>query len=464
MRDAPDKRRSAKPASDGAPLTDQALLELGSVAFHDLGSVILAVSGGPDSMLLMHMAARWRASSRARPIAMHVATVDHGLRPEAAAEARWVAQQSAHAGFPHHVLQWSGPKPAAGIQEAARMARYSLLAGLAGRLGLPRPSGLLLGHHLDDQAETFVMRLARGSGVDGLSAMQVRLAMPGADGMLLVRPFLGVSKATLLATLSRIGVDWLHDPSNDHTGYERVRVRKALAALADAGVDAEAVTTSARRLARARAALEHATDGLADAALSINDGAFAEVRLAPFDAAPAELRLRLLQRIVAGFGDGRAPPRLARLEDLEQRLAAGQPLTATLAGCRLERARDSLIAVREPGRRGLPELTLQPGASQVWDHRFVVSAPTTLSRPLTVKALPAATWKDLQSRGPAIALSRQAALTLPSFWDGPRLLAIPHPAIAFGSGQGLQARPVAAIDRHASATEPRADLPPGSER
>ena len=153
-----------------SPLTDAQLIELGERAFAGLRSLVLAVSGGPDSMALMLLATRWLPTASPAPV-VHVATVDHGLRRGSADEAKWVALQAAAMGFPHHTLTWEGDKPATGRQAAAREARYGLLAGLIGHLSLPTPAAIAVAHHRDDQAETVLMRLARGSGVDGLAGM-----------------------------------------------------------------------------------------------------------------------------------------------------------------------------------------------------------------------------------------------------------------------------------------------------
>ncbi len=450
MRDAPESGRERVTARASVSLGDDQVAAIARAAFNGLGSAMLAVSGGADSMTLMLITERWRAIGGAAALnfPVHVATVDHGLRAGSAAEATWVGQRAAAIGLPHHSLAWVGAKPTSGIQEAAREARYALLAGLIGRLGLPQPAGIVLGHHLDDQAETFLMRLARGSGIDGLAGMQARrdVSIAGVRAVL-VRPLLGLPKARLEATLAEAGRDWLEDPSNTDQGFERVRVRRALAGLDAAGVAPAMIATSVGRIARAVAALEAMTDDLQRRALKLHDGAYAEIDAAAFGAAPAELRLRLLQRVVRWFGGGgHALPKLQRLEALEQRLAVEEHAAATLGGCLLLREPTRILAMREPGRRGLPEIVLAPGEARNWDNRFLVAS----SRPVQVKALPAETLTALllqrkKAGLPPLALPRRAALTLPSFWHAGRLIGLPHPAFGVGTDIGISAHFIAQL-------------------
>ena len=417
--------------STAAPLTDAELSAYGEQAFTGLKSVVLAVSGGADSMALMALAAFW-ASRYPSDSAFHVATVDHGLRTGSAEEARWVCRQALRCGLNHKTLMWNGQKPSTGHQAAAREARYALLDEHVEHLALPSPAAIAVAHHLEDQAETLLMRLSRGSGLDGLSGMLPTRRLDNWNNrpdVSIIRPFLNVPKARLRATLVARGLDWLEDPSNSNPDFERVRLRRSMQVARALGLSSIAVATSARRLGRARLALEHVTGELAARAVETNAGAYARIDLDAFDAAPTELRLRLLQRIIRGFGGATGPPRMNRLEDLTQQLSEKPITTATLGGCQLRRTPQTILAFREPGRRGLPELTLQPGRRAVWDGRFRVAAPSgslgQFSAPIVVKALPATALAQLAPISNSM-LPRAAALTLPSFWQADRLLAVPH--------------------------------------
>lgn len=392
------------------------------------GTAILAVSGGADSMALMHLAAAWAGAVPKRPRLL-VVTVDHGLRAESAAEAEWVGKQARRLGIPHEVLCWQGEKPATGIQQAARNARYALLAERARRA--PPPCAIVTAHHQDDQAETLLMRLARGSGLDGLSAMReierLPLSAPAPD---IVRPLLEVPGARLTATLERDGLPWLEDPSNESCAFERVRLRKARAQLAEVGLTNAQIALSARRLRRAQQALEQAAADLCGKAVDLHCGAYASIDRAAYDEAPVELRLRVLLRVLKAVGGEQEYAKLAKAEQLVERLQGTAKAAATLGGCIVSPARDTIRVFREPGRHGLPTVALAPGESAVWDGRFLVRAQPSARGPAEVRGLGESGYATLRARlGHDFPLPRRAAITLPSFWRGEALLAVPHPGL-----------------------------------
>ncbi|MCC6777984.1 MAG: tRNA lysidine(34) synthetase TilS [Hyphomicrobiales bacterium] len=258
-------------------------------------ALLLAVSGGPDSTALLFLAARWRRGSRTGP-RLVAATVDHGLRHVSAAEAMAVARLARKLGVAHHTLTWQGAKPTSGLQAAARAARYALLAAVASDAGA---SHVLTAHTLDDQAETVLLRLCRGSGLAGLAAMSDVAPLPvrAAGEIVLARPLLDVPKARLVATLARAGIAFADDPSNRDPRFTRARLREAMPALAHEGLDAARLATLARRVRRAEMAIEAAVDA---ATASAQWATTAVVLDAEHCAAlPAEVSLRLLARAVA---------------------------------------------------------------------------------------------------------------------------------------------------------------------
>jgi tRNA(Ile)-lysidine synthase len=405
--------------------------------------VILAVSGGADSMALLHLAADWQKARGGRP-ALTVATVDHRLRSASAEEAVFVAAAARALGLAHRTLVWPGPHPTTGLQAAAREARYRLLEALALEIAPADSIAIATAHHADDQAETAVMRFARGSGLAGLSAMAARARVPGGH-VALLRPLLEVGKRRLLATLEAAGLIWREDPSNADRGFERVRVREALAALA---VPVEALALSVRRLARADRALEALTARLArEAALDWHAGAFATIERAHYDGAEVELRLRLLARMIGGIGAAAPPPRLVRLEALVDAISAerGNGVARTLGGCRIVREPARIVVVREPGRRGLAVAHVRPGESFRWDGRYDVALAGEAAGPLGVRALGTA-WAGLRGhwRGPV--LPAGVAVTLPALWRGDRLLTVPH--LAAGLAPGALALADASVEVH----------------
>lgn len=318
-------------------------------------ALVLAVSGGPDSTALLVLVARWRGSLERGPTLLAV-TVDHGLRPESAREARAVKRLAAQLGARHRTLRWSGPKPATGLQEAARAVRYRLLAAAARSIGAGH---VLTAHTLDDQAETVLIRAARGSGLPGLAAMA--RVTPLEEGMTLVRPLLGVPKARLVETLAGLGISFVDDPSNRDPRFTRARLRTLMPQLAAEGLDARRLAMLARRVRRAEAALEQAVDAAA-VALACEAGPGDPIRLdlAPFLPLPEEIGLRLLGRAIARLGT-EGPVELGKLEALHADiLAAAAPtrrgtaaarLRRTLAGALVTLGRDSLTVEAAPPRR-----------------------------------------------------------------------------------------------------------------
>jgi tRNA(Ile)-lysidine synthase len=277
-------------------------------------AIILAVSGGPDSIALLWLAARWRRALARGPRLIAV-TVDHGLRPEAAREARDVKRLARSLELPHRTLRWTGAKPKTGLPAAARAARYRLLAEAARANGATH---ILTAHTRDDQAETLLMRMLRGSGIAGLAAMARQSER---DGVWLARPFLHVSKSQLVATLEKAKIAFADDPTNRDPHFTRPRLRAIMPALAAEGGDARNLARLAMRLARANIAVEVLVDG-AERYLALKDrenpdaGFDAKVFDAKaFAALPEEIRLRLLLRAIDRFGH-EGPAELGKVETL----------------------------------------------------------------------------------------------------------------------------------------------------
>jgi tRNA(Ile)-lysidine synthase len=319
----------------------------------DAPSLVLAVSGGPDSTALLWLAARWR-NGLAQPPKLIAVTVDHGLRKESAREARAVARLARALGVTHRTLRWTGKKPATGMQEAARRARYRLLATVARERGARQV--IVTAHTLDDQAETVLFRLARGSGLTGLRGMARVSPLPAGGEGTLVRPLLAVPKARLLATLAAAKVEFADDPSNRDPRFTRPRLRRLAPVLAAEGLDAARLAAFARRAARADAALERATD---DAAARLCAGPWPRTDPVALDAAdyaklPAEVALRLIGRAVAHAGN-EGPVELGKLEVLHASLDAalqhGLRFRRTLAGAVVAVLGGRLTVERAPPRR-----------------------------------------------------------------------------------------------------------------
>lgn len=416
-------RKPSANAPAAEPVAPAELLELFRL-YGGFRRIALAVSGGSDSLALLHLSLAWRDGlAEAKPDFV-VLTVDHGLRPEAAAEAQTVAAEAAKLGLECRVLTRTPTSATSGLQASARTDRYRLLVDAARAWSA---EALVTAHTLDDQAETVLMRLARGSGVDGLSAM-AQHSQTG--GLPLLRPLLGLSKARLQASLRARGVTWLDDPSNLNLDFERPRLRAAMPSLAAGGLHPAALARSARRLTRARAALDNATSDAFRSLVSVNPSGYLSLLRPGFEALPEEIRLRLLARLLAALGAAGQDIRLERLERLVAELGTASSAIRSLMGCIIEADPDTVLLFREPGRDGLPRVTVKPGETILWDRRFrICLAPD--AGPVIIRAPEPADMRGLlASATRTVALSRAAVLAAPAAWRDNQLIAMPVVGLA----------------------------------
>jgi tRNA(Ile)-lysidine synthase len=358
------------PDDDNSPISAQEAKRL-FADWKAAPAIVLAVSGGPDSIALMWLAARWRRALSRGPRLIAV-TVDHGLRTEAKREARDVKRLARTLDLPHRTVRWTGTKPKTGLPAAARNARYRLLAQAAQDHGATH---ILTAHTRDDQAETLLMRMLRGSGIAGLSAMA---RVTERDGALLVRPLLNVSKAQLIATLNKAKIGFADDPTNRDVSFTRPRLRRLMPVLAAEGGDVRNLARLASRLARANQAVEVLVDG-AERYLALKDrqvpepGFDAKVFDAKtlgantfdadaFAAMPEEIRVRLLLRAIDRFGHegpaelGKVETLLAALDRTIAEAAAGRRprLKQTLAGTLVSLVDGRISVEPAPPRRRRP--------------------------------------------------------------------------------------------------------------
>jgi tRNA(Ile)-lysidine synthase len=383
--------------------------------------IAVAVSGGSDSMALALLLDEWANHREAR---IEAITVDHALRPESAAEAEqvggWIATRRVTR---HTVLHWTDPKPATGIQVAARAARYRLMTEYCRRNGILH---LCLAHHLDDQVETRTMRAARQSGPAGLAGMS---AIREWDGVRLLRPLLGVTKAALQATLVARSQDWIEDPSNRNPAFERGRLR---------GQSADDPRTQVPALHRAgleRVRLEAEAAARLCTGLKLHDAGWAELDAAVFREDPAsDLAFAWLLRTIGGAEYPIAPER--RTEALA-RLRSDRQAACTLGGCHLSFHDGRLLVCRDWGAIGAA-ISVHPGMCLQWDRRFDIEIPHGLG-PGPDFTIARVGERGIQSLGrdpdkPAAgsgdAVPIQARKALPALWQGDRLMAVPQ--LGFG--------------------------------
>lgn len=324
----------------------------------------LAVSGGADSLALMLLAHRW-ASTKPDAPKLYVYSVDHGLRPEAADEVAMVLASAQALGLSATGLQWLGTKPLTGISEAARLARYRLMAAAMARDGA---SVLLTGHHRNDQAETVLMRMAHGSGVEGLRGM-ARFA--DVEGVKVHRPLLDLDPAVLGAIVDGAGLVPALDPSNDDDHYERVRWRKAMPQLAALGLDAATLSLFAARMGEADGAIAQMAAACFAEMVRLDGFGAARLELAPLLELSPAISTRLLGRVLNIVGGRQKPRALGQVERLRESITTGElPKSTTVLGCVVRIKDDALVVAREPGRSVPPDAILAPHGELVWDERF----------------------------------------------------------------------------------------------
>lgn len=367
----------------------------------------VAVSGGGDSVALLASLVEFTKSNE---IDLHVITVDHGLRAETKHEIALVTDLCARWALPHHVEFWTGWAGEGNLQAAARDARYGLIADWAYGNQITH---VALGHTADDQAETFLMRLARGAGVDGLSAMSPRRVQ---HGVTWVRPFLGLERSALRTYLRAAQIDWCEDSSNENRDFERIRVRDALTVLGSLGVQVSTLADVAENMARARDALDWQTFLAAQDATTLVYGAIV-IERSKFRMLPEEIGRRLIVHAITWIAQSTYPPRRDGVAQVLTAIRDGSG--ATLEGCQVVVERDGIWVFRE--LNALRDVTCEVG--DMWDDRWLVTGPED-DPDIEVRALgieplsDIPNWRDL-------GLPRAALAVTPSVWYDDRMIAAP---------------------------------------
>lgn len=427
-----------------APLQQRFADEMGQLLGPDFPADIgLAVSGGGDSMAMLYLAHNW---TRDFGLRLWVATVDHGLRAESAAEAAMVARECAALGWPHATLRWRR-EGKGNVQDAARRARLALIDRWRGSL-----RHVLMAHTQDDQAETVLMRLARGSGVDGLAAMRPMrevfphpLGAPAMDpaecdgdlppredaaaGFRILRPCLGMERAELRHHLRVLKGRWVDDPSNEDRGYDRVRIRHLLKLLGQEGLTAATLADTASRMGRAQQGLRaRLVDAIARICGDAPPGQVCIDRDG-FAALDAETQLRLLTAALCYVSSAEYRPRAAASEALLAQVLSGRG--GTLHGAEVLVEVSQLRVTREPA--AVAGQVAEPGA--LWDGQWLLTVPDEPSLDgAEIRALGESGWQQIADRRD-LPVPHRAALALCALWRGETLLACP----ALGVGSGIRA-------------------------
>lgn len=383
-------------------------------------------------MALCLLLARW---SRAHGHRLVAATVDHALRPDSAAEAGQVSRWLGARGIEHEILTWHGGKPATGLQAAARSARFALLTGRATVLGA---RGLFLAHHLQDQAETIVMRLARGSGADGLAGIRPR-QMRGTIPVL--RPLLPVPPARLRAQCLVEAQAWIEDPSNRDRRFERVRVRQQADRLADAGLDAGTLGRLGRAFGRLRDWSETRLVSFLLGAGNLDPRGFAALRLSAVREMPLPLRGKLMSGLLQSIGGLDYPPRADGLDRFLAWLDGGRGNRTTLGGCLVWRGSGDTLWIARETQRGTGVELLRGPVEKRWDGRFDVEWSGT--QPVWIHMLTGKGERRLAlsgaARKPSVVLPIGVRTSLPALTDLDGRLFAPHLSEAWTSQRPLEA-------------------------
>ncbi len=370
----------------------------------------VAVSGGGDSMALLRLMAEWAEGEK---LPLQAVTVDHGLRAEAAEEARFVADTCADLKIKHTTLTWTGWDGRGNLQDAARRARYALMAEWAKGAGVDT---IAIAHTADDQAETFFMRLARSSGIDGLTGMQRRRE---ADGVTWVRPLLMVERAELRDYLRALRQVWIDDPSNEDERFDRVKARKALKALEPLGLDLHVVGRVMDHLGQVRTALDYATHDHALECVTVEGGDLCINRRRFVEAAP-EVNRRLIAHALRWIASADYGPRGMKLQEFLSAISRGRD--ATLHGVRLIGGKETLRLTRETaavaGKTATPDV--------VWDGRWRVewTGEPTEKKGLILRALGSDGLAQIAEKAPD-GPPRESLASSPALFAGETLVAAP---------------------------------------
>lgn len=385
--------------------------------FEDKPTIAIAVSGGADSVALCLLAHEWAESNDAKIIAI---TVDHHLRPSSTHEAKTIHKWLKEKNIEHHILDWKTPV-SQGLEAAARSARYALLNEFCEQKGILH---LMIAHHINDQAETFLMRLERGSGVYGLSAMS---PISYKEHIRYLRPFLSIPRTKLQSTCKHFNQEWFEDESNADDKYKRVKFRKLLPALANTGLNSKTIAATASRMANAREFLEESIASLMAETVVIHPAGFALLNAEKLALAHKEIGQRALSNIITCIGGEQYPPRFEKLERLFLALSAKDFKGATLSGCSIKplpkNAYNCVKNIANPNDFNIMicrELAAIPRKQQLqnnmlWDNRFYIE--TTLEESdIYIGAIGQTGWNKIKQNYDEIPLPKDVIYSLPAIY------------------------------------------------
>lgn len=376
--------------------------------------IAIAVSGGPDSMALAYCVQKW---GKAECIAF---IVEHGLREESAVEAKSVKKRLQKIGIPAEILKWRHGKISSRLHEVAREARYRLLIEACKKHGV---KDLLMAHQAEDQAETVLMRLAKGTGIDGLAGIPAHTTR---DDIRIFRPLLPLSKQRLFLTCKKAGIETVTDPSNAKEKYARGRLRKIMPLLETEGLSVERLTALATRAREAKDALEHASNEFLKAAAHTEIGGSVRLDRKALRRVPRAIAMRALTACLRYVHDDDYPPDQESLASILDMLLGQEGQTRTIYGCMIVPSEKQITVLREPSA-AKEETPIAPRQTILWDKRWLVTA-SAKAKHGTIRALGNPPHEILDALAPDLRKQipqGRIRASLPAIWKNGKLSALP---------------------------------------
>ena len=384
--------------------------------------IAIAVSGGVDSMVLMNLA---KESDFLNDKNVFILVVDHGLRAESKQEAKFVKNEAKKLGFPTRILKWKGSKPNKRIQEEARNKRYSLLINFCRENNI---NNLYLAHHLDDQIETFLFRMFRGSGLQGLTSFSSSYER---NGLTLIRPLIDTPKSELISYARRKKINWVEDPSNKNQKYDRVKLRKVLPLIYKEGFDKKVFLKSVKKLRLANQALDQITKEFVLQYVIINKNISVFIKQELFLTAPEDVQLRVLQNTIRIFsGERYYSPNYLKILNLMNWARNDNDISAkTLGGTIFRKRKGGLILYKEVKKLNeIKPIKLSKSKYRAWDNRFLIKINKSVKGEISylgnegVKILKS---KKILGKKGFNGIPLTALYSIPAMWDGKRLISAP---------------------------------------
>ena len=384
--------------------------------------IAIAVSGGVDSMVLMNLA---KESDFLNDKNVFILVVDHGLRAESKQEAKFVKNEAKKLGFPTRILKWKGSKPNKRIQEEARNKRYSLLINFCRENNI---NNLYLAHHLDDQIETFLFRMFRGSGLQGLTSFSSSYER---NGLTLIRPLIDTPKSELISYARRKKINWVEDPSNENQKYDRVKLRKVLPLIYKEGFDKKVFLKSVKKLRLANQALDQITKEFVLKYVTINKNISIFINQELFLTAPEDVQLRVLQNTIRIFsGERYYSPDYLKILNLMNWARSDNDISAkTLGGTIFRKRKGGIILYKEVKKLNeIKPIKLSKSKYTAWDNRFLIKINKSVKGEISylgnegVKILKS---KKILGKKGFNGIPLTALYSIPAMWDGKRLISAP---------------------------------------